>query len=476
MEYFANCMTHEQLEQEHRRLVIKMHPDRNPDNPNATAEFQEMQQQYEERKAELNGDYTKSARGRERRERERREREERERKERERNRLAEVLEQARLNKQKRHTELKKGDFVYAQMVPNVGGTPNGWADMTVEDILRVSLKDDMNGETVVMVEEIIECQDYDMMNCSLSKLMGSTETGRIYGGWETIQSADPANGIRKAKRVAKVVLFRSKHYCAFGNPQGDSFVSDYYMRPDFGTMYSDHLHRIYQRMRQEEEKKARIEAERKARIEAEQRPLIDEWAPKLITISRGLTDAEQQTVAISNLKAVLKGKFPGVTFTVKSSKSSYGKHQFYELVWEDGPTVQEVTDVERLFDPCYDSDTISTPWTERFGKVLFGSRTRKMNTLTKARILQQLGGVTEAFSQGDIDDEVTVSDDDWTMLHLMVGVSTSDEGATLCLSTLKADGTRRVHIGTAVRYVFEHTSYVKVKTTRKSQKAQKQAA
>jgi DNA mismatch repair protein MutS2 len=84
MEYFANCMTHEALEQEHRRLVIKMHPDRNPDNPNATAEFQEMQARYEERKAELNGDYTKSARGRERRERERKEREERERKERER--------------------------------------------------------------------------------------------------------------------------------------------------------------------------------------------------------------------------------------------------------------------------------------------------------------------------------------------------------------------------------------------------------
>lgn len=470
--YFDNCMTHEQLKKEHRRLVMKMHPDRNPNDPEATAKFQEMQQQYEERKAELNGDYTKSARGRERRERERREREERERKERERNRLAEVLEQARLNKQKRHTELKKGDFVYAQMVPNVGGTPNGWADMTVEDILRVSLKDNMNGETVVMVEEIIECQDYDMMNCSLSKLMGSTETGRIYGGWETIQSADPANGIRKAKRVAKVVLFRSKDYCAFGNPQGDSFVSDYYMRPDFGTMYSDHLHRIYQRMRQEEEKKARIEAERKARIEAEQRPLIDEWAPKLITISRGLTDAEQQTVAVSNLKAVLKGKFPGVTFTIKTNR--YGETS---VTWEDGPTVEEVVVAADLFNDWLQL-TEPTPWQERFGRVTVNTAdfNRKMNVLTKARILQQLGGVVDAFCQGDIDDEVTVSDDDWTMLHLMVGVSTSDPDAQLCLSTLKADGTRRVHIGTAVRYVFERTSYVKVKVTRKSQKAQKQAA
>lgn len=460
-------MNQEQLEQEHRRLVIKMHPDRNPNDPEATAKFQEMQQQYEERKAELNGDYRKSAKGRERRERERREREERERREREQNRLAEVLEQARRNKQKRHTELKKGDFVYAQMVPNVGGTPNGWADMTVEDILRVSLKDDMNGETVVMVEEIIECQDYDMMNCSLSKLMGSTETGRIYGGWETIQSADPANGIRKAKRVAKVVLFRSTHYCAFGNPQGDSFVSDYYMRPDFGTMYSDHLHRIYQRMRQEEEEKARIEAERKARIEAEQRPLIDEWAPKLITISRGLTDAEQQTVAVSNLKAVLRAKFPGVTFTIKTNR--YGETS---VTWEDGPTVREVVVAADLFNDWLQL-TEPTPWQERFGRVTINMAdfNRKMNVLTKARILQQLGGVTEAFSQGGIDDEVTVGDDDWTMLHLMVGVSVGDEDATLCRSTLKADGTRRVHIGTAARYVFDRTSYVKATTKKKVRQA-----
>ena len=323
-----------------------------------------------------------------------------------------------------------------------------------------------------MVEEIIECQDYDMMNCSLSKLMGSTETGRIYGGWETIQSADPANGIRKAKRVAKVVMFRSTDYCAFGNPQGDSFVSDYYMRPDFGTMYSDHLHRIYQRMRQEEEKKARIEAERKARIEAEQRPLIDEWAPKLITISRGLTDAEQQTVAVSNLKAVLRAKFQGVTFAIKTNR-----HGETSVTWEDGPTVEEVVVAADLFNDWLQLME-PTPWQERFGRVTINAAdfNRKMNTLTKARILQQLGGVVDAFCQGDIDDEVTVSDDDWTMLHLTLGVSVGDENAQPCRSTLKADGTWRVHIGTAVRYVFERTSYVKAKVTRKSQKAQKQAA
>jgi len=471
MEYFAKCMTHEQLEQEHRRLVIKMHPDRNPDNPNATAEFQEMQQQYEERKAELNGDYRKSAKGRERRERERREREERERKEREQNRLAEVLEQARRNKTKSHKNIHCGDFIYARCIKK-----NMFTDMfnpTMDDVLRQAMRNGVADETVVQVELVVRVPDWECFDSFCPDAY--IPNGGVYGGWETIQRADPANNI-KEKRVTKVILFWQGDYCVMGNPKGDPTIADYYMMPYYEVMFSGQLHRIKAQLDHEAAEKARIEAERKARIEVEQRPLIDEWAPKLITISRGLTDAEQQTVAVSNLKAVLKGKFPGVTFTVKSRKSSYGKHQFYELVWEDGPTVQEVTDVERLFDPCYDSDTFSTPWTERFGKVLFESRTRKMNVLTKARILQQLGGVVDAFCQGDIDDEVTVSDDDWTMLHLMVGVSVGDEDATLCRSTLKADGTRRVHIGTAVRYVFEHTSYVKPKVTRKSQKAQKQAA
>ena len=470
MEYFASCMTHEQLEQEHRRLVIKMHPDRNPNDPEATAKFQEMQQQYEERKAELNGDYTKSARGRERRERERREREERERKERERNRLAEVLEQARRNKQKRPGELKAGDFIYARCIKK-----NMFTDMaapTLEQLMRQTIRNGVNDETVVMVEYVIDMGDQDFYTTPYSRLITQ---GMVLGGWETIQKADPKNGVSKSKKVAKVVLFRCKsgndELAIFGNPMGDPSISDYYLPFNYETLFSVELGDAKAQLDHEAAEKARIEAERKARIEAEQRPLIEEWTPKLITISRGLTDAEQQTVAVSNLKAVLRAKFPGVAFTVKSTKSSYGKHQFYELVWEDGPTVQEVTDVERLFDPCYDSDTLTTPWTERFGKVLFTSRTRKMNTLTKARILQQLGGVTEAFSQGDIDDEVTVSDDDWTMLHLMVGVSTSDPDAHLCCCHEYADGTRRVFIGTAVRYVFDMTSYVKATTKKKVKQA-----
>ena len=168
---------------------------------------------------------------------------------------------------------------------------------------------------------------------------------------------------------------------------------------------------------------------------------------------------------------MLKGKFPGVTFTIKTNR--YGESS---VTWEDGPTVEEVVVADDLFNDWLQL-TEPTPWQERFGRVTINVAdfNRKMNVLTKARILQQLGGVTEAFSQGDINDDVTVSDDDWTMLHLMVGVSVGDEGATLCRSAMQPDGTRRVHIGTAVRYVFDRTSYVKA-TTKKTKRTARQAA
>ena len=463
-------MTHEQLEQEHRRLVIKMHPDRNPDNPNATAKFQEMQQQYEERKAELNGDYTKSARGRERRERERREREERERKERERNRLAEVLEQARRNKQRKVSELKAGDFIYARMIKK---SVLDMAAPTLDQLLRQAIRNGVNDETVVMIDKVFDISDQEFYRRAFNDYILN---GDIYGGWETIQKADPKNGVPKSKKVANVVMFRCKSgdtdLCIFGNPMGDPDIRDYYLPFNYETLFSAELHDAKAQLDHEAAEKQRIEAERKARIEAEQRPLIDEWQEKLITISRGLTDAEQQTVAISNLKAVLKGKFPGVTFTIKTNR-----HGETSVTWEDGPTVEEVITVADLFNDWVPL-TEPTPWQERFGRVTisYSDFNRKMNVLTKARILQQLGGVVDAFCQGDINDEVTVSDDDWTMLHLMVGVSTSDPDAHLCCCHEYADGIRRVFIGTAVRYVFDMTSYVKAKVTRKSQKAQKQAA
>ena len=452
MNYFDNCMTHEQLELEHRRLVIKLHPDRNPDDPNATAEFQEMQAQYEERKAELNGDYSKARKGRERREQAERERREREQREAGRRRVEQAVSQARQNKQKSHGELKAGDFIYARQV-NVGKVAIVFARM--EALLREVLTQGVQDEAVVMIQTIVELTDEELLNNDLHHHLPD---GGPWGGWETLQEADPKNGVPKAKRVGRVVMFRSPSYCVFGNPMGDMMISRFYMPHYFGVMFRTLLDHAEERIEHERQEAERIEAERKARIEAEQRPLINEWASKLISLSRGLTSTERQTVAIENMKRVLKGKFPGVKFTIKTDR--YGQNT---LTWEDGPTTQEVADAERLFD----DDHCPTPWMERFGKVFIWSRTRKMSVLTKARILQDLGQVTEAFREGVMSDEVEVSDWDWQMLHAMCGVSVCDEQARLCMSTMHADGRRTVEIQAAVRYVFQHTSYAKATKTKR---------
>ena len=100
-EYFNHCTTEDELRKEHRRLVVKLHPDRNLDDPDATAKFQEMQAQYEERLAELHGDYRASAKGRQRRERAERE-------QRDANRVNDVINEARRNKSVRFDTLKAG--------------------------------------------------------------------------------------------------------------------------------------------------------------------------------------------------------------------------------------------------------------------------------------------------------------------------------------------------------------------------------
>lgn len=460
MEYFKDCMTEEQLRARYKELVIKLHPDRNPDNPNAKDEFQEMQQQYEERKAELKGDYTKARKGRERREREERERRERERKEQARRKVEQVVEQARLNRQKSHRELKAGDYIYAKGVEFTRSMFE-WERLTIDELLEVAVKNGVKDECVVMVETIVDMSDAELVKGRMSNAIPDG----IWGGWEVLQTSD---GARKGKRVAKVVMFRSEHYCVFGNPLGDQVIDSYYLHPEFETMFSDMISGIRERLEQAAQEKARIEAERKAKLLAEQTPLIEEWKDKLIMVSRGLNAAERKKVAVDNFKTVLKHKFPGVKFNVRLDK--YGDAC---VKWEDGPLMDDVGKVVGLFDIFGKMISFSenTPWVERFGGLTMGSLERNMSVLTKARILQDLGQVTEAFRECEMNDDVELSEFDWMMLHALVGVSVGDPDAKLCMSTLHADGRRTVTPAQAVRYVFNHTGYAKAKPAKKKQTA-----
>ena len=458
-DYFSKCNTIDELNREHRRLVVQMHPDRNHDDPDATAKFQEMQAQYEERKAELNGDYSGSRRARERRERaaqEEREREERERRQREANRVEQVINEARRNKGVEFHAFKVGDYVYARKV--VAWDLYYWSCLTGSQLLHSVWKKQVEQETIVKIEAIIEISDDDFFDNALCDAMGE----EIYGGYEVLQQANPKGGVPKSKRVAKVVMFRSKNYCVFGNPMGDmSAITDYYMPINYGEMFSDKLHQIAARQEREEQERKRIEAERKAKLLAEQQPMIDEWKGKLITISAALTNKEREAVAIDNLKSMLKIKFPGVKFSAKKDANNWTC-----FTWTDGPSKPEVMEVCKLFNDRPRYAAVYTPWQERYGFAETSKTVRHMSAVTKAKILEQLADVTEAFGTSDLTDYVEVSDFDWMMLHLLVGVQVNESPDNLCKYTIDGDK-RKVCVAEAIRYIFDHTSYMQEKKTKK---------
>ena len=456
-DYFNDCYTLEALEQKHRKLVLQLHPDRNPDKADATREFQEMQQQYEERKAELNGDYSGSQRARQRREqaeREEREREERERKEREARRVDDVLNEARRNMGIPFSAFVVGNYVYTRKLAEPYRTPYEWDYLDGDMVVHIAYGR-VESQAIAKIEAIFETTDKDIMEKPLSDVLDG-----IYGGWEILQSA--GNGM-KGKRVPKVVMIRSEHYCFFGNPMGDRVFADYYVSIDYADMFSDRFHTITVEEENKEREQKRIEAEQRAKLEAEQEPLIAAWSETLIAVSAALTVEEEETVAKSNLKMMLKDKFPGVTFHIVKMNG------LYQVQWEDGPMKQEVLKIVNLF--CYGQLNLKTsPWEEHYGHLSFygtaiGAFTnRKMGTLTKATILQQLSEIVTAFATSGYDDAVEVQDNDWMMIHLLAGVDMAEGDECPCMLV---DGKRTVRVANAVKFVFDHTSYIKTRKTKK---------
>lgn len=233
------------------------------------------------------------------------------------------------------------------------------------------------------------------------------------------------------------------------------------MPVNYEEMCSDKLHQIAAEQEREEQERKRIEAERKAELLAEQQPMIDEWHGKLITISAALTNKEREAVAIDNLNTMLKMKFPGVKFNARKDKN-----EWTYFTWTDGPSEPEVVAVCKLFNDHPRYAAVYTPWQERYGLAYTGKHIRHMTAISKAKILEQLASVTEAFGTSELDDYVEVSDFDWMMLHLLVGVQVNEAPDKLCESMI--DGNKRmVNVASAIRYIFDHTSYIKEKKIKK---------
>ena len=474
MRYFDDCMTLDELRRKYKEWVVKLHPDRHTqDSPEERAQaerdFKDMSAQYECREAELKGDYSKSRKYQQETERERREREERERKEQARRRVERVVEEARRNRSLRHTDLGMCHYIYAQRVKRA----LEWGDESMSTLLRYAVDNGVEDEVVVKVDWLVDMNDIQMKEKVFNEFFDDEQLGNLpLGGYEVLQVEDAAYGRKKGKRVAKVVVFRSPSYCILGNPMGDRTIRDYYfLSGRWEEMFSTQLGAIRSQIEMERAEQERIEAEREAKLQAEQMPLIEEWQDRLIEHSKGLSLSEADTVTRNNIRTMLNAKFPGSRFTVGGSKYEFGS---VRIKWEDGPTPDEVEAVVNLFYCPFGrlkDESERTPWRERFGLVHTYEAERKMSTLTKARILQQLSAVSSVFKDAEYTENILLDNLEWMMLHAMGGVSLDD--ATRRMTDRREGGGHLVTPSEAVRFIFKHTSFCKPRTTKRTSKRRK---
>ncbi len=120
-----------------------------------------------------------------------------------------------------------------------------------------------------------------------------------------------------------------------------------------------------------------------------------------------LTQGSGPVVAAKNLRIELKRAFPGIAFSVRTSKYAGGNS--IDVSWTDGPTTQQADKIANKyaggsFDGMTDSyDYKSSPWTEVFGEANYVHCQRHYSdstVLSIARLVRStLGGIEESPEQ-----------------------------------------------------------------------------
>lgn len=169
--------------------------------------------------------------------------------------------------------------------------------------------------------------------------------------------------------------------------------------------------------REAEERKRKEEEEERQAAEA-LREVIAKWSGKLKTVTPAgswyASPSSDYLAAVKyNIKKILGEYFPGVNFTVSLKHSRYGGG-CANITWTDGPTVDQVEDVEELdffishyfqSDPYgdygHDEEMKSTrAWREKYGQISANhfDFTRTFSELGKAEVLAKIHEVLPQFA------------------------------------------------------------------------------
>ena len=177
------------------------------------------------------------------------------------------------------------------------------------------------------------------------------------------------------------------------------------------------------RQRAEEARKKAEERKRKEEEEARNaaealREVIEKWSGKLKTVTPAgswyASPSSDYLAAVKyNIKKILSEYFPGVNFTVSLKHSRYGGG-CANITWTDGPTVNQVKDVEEFnyfishyfkSDPYgdygHDEEMKSTrAWREKYGQISANhfDFTRTFSELGKAEVLAKIYEVLPQFA------------------------------------------------------------------------------
>lgn len=216
--------------------------------------------------------------------------------------------------------------------------------------------------------------------------------------------------------------------------------------------------------REAEERKRKEEEEERQAAEA-LREIIAKWSGKLKTVTPAggwieKPSADYLASVKYNIKQILNKYFPGVEFKVSLKNKTWSASA--EIFWTDGPTTQQVEDVEELnlfishYHTCspyedygHDEEMKSTrAWRDQYGQISADrfEFTRAFSDLGKAEVLAKIHEFLPQFEgMTKRDDAAAVSFDDAFRLCQLLGFHHKETGKAWADLSEEEREKRRAH-------------------------------